>query len=265
MHKEEKKLERLSRSRIINYSLAFLFTLTCAFPLSADAKTLYVDGTSGNDATTYASNDINNKWRTIGRAAWGSTTYASPNTSQAAQAGDTVLITAGIYWENGSPTGTRYTVALNPANSGTSGNPITFRGVGDVYIRLNNGIRGPMIGCASSRNYIIWDHFIIDDTYGGSMPDTGPVVFVGSTGCQLINSDVLGHNGSYYWGYRFEWAFAPQSTVSSSGTTVTGTGGTVFTRYLIAGNTIEAGGQIMTVASITSDTQLTLTAAPSPA
>lgn len=162
----------------------------------AEAKTLYVDTATGSDATTYANNDINNKWATIERAAWGSNVYASPNTAQAAQAGDTVLITAGTYTVASGNTGTsgaRWLVALNPANSGASGNPITFRGVGTVEIRLANTIRGPMIGC-DSRNYIVWDHFKIDDTFGGSQYDTGPVVFHIANACQLINSEVLGHN-----------------------------------------------------------------------
>lgn len=174
---------------------------TYAFPLRAEAKNLYVDGASGNDAATYTSNDAGHPWRTIGRAAWGSTSRNSPNTSEAARAGDTVLVAAGTYWENGTTGGNRFTVTLNPANNGTAGNLITFRGVGNVYVRLNNTYRGAMIGC-EGRSHIVWDHFIIDDTYGGSMSDTGPVVFSSNaTFCQLINSTVTGHNGSYHWGY----------------------------------------------------------------
>ena len=124
--------------------LAVALSLGCC--LSAQAKTLYV-ATNGNDGVTYAANSSSNPWKTIGRAAWGSTSYASPNTSQAAQAGDTVLISAGIYWENGSSPGSRFTVSLNPANSGTSASPIIFRGVGLVYVRMNSGYRGAMIGC----------------------------------------------------------------------------------------------------------------------
>ena len=64
---------------------------------AATGRTLYVNSATGNDATTYANNSASTPWRTIGRAAWGSTNYASPNAAQAAQAGDTVLIEAGIY------------------------------------------------------------------------------------------------------------------------------------------------------------------------
>lgn len=171
--------------------------------------TLYVDSSIGDNSRTYAqAQNASTPWLTIARAAWGDgyagSTYGSPNTADTAQAGDTVLIAAGTYTENGYGTvdsSTRFAVALNPANSGTSANPITFRGVGTVNVRLANTMRGPTIG-ANGKDYIIWDNITIDDTYCGSVGDTGPVFFGGpNTGCQLINSDISGHNGSYNWGY----------------------------------------------------------------
>lgn len=163
--------------------------------------TLYVNSATGDDSRSYATaQNSATPWATIARAAWGSTSYGSPNASAAAQAGDTVLIAAGTYTEYGSTTNdseSKWRVALNPANSGTSGNPITFRGVGNVYIRLQTTIYGPMIG-AQNRDYIVWDNFEIDDTYGGSASDFGPVAFAANSNyCQLINSTVQGHNGSY--------------------------------------------------------------------
>lgn len=167
----------------------------------ADAKTLFVNGATGNDSTTYEANSASSPWRTIGRAAWGSTSYTSPNASQAAKPGDVVQIAGGIYWETGDPNGGRHSVALNPVNNGTAASPIIFRGVGEVFVRLQRGYRGGMIGCAG-RNYIIWDNFQINDYYGGSTSDTGPVVFSNyASHCQLINSTVTGHPGSYYHGY----------------------------------------------------------------
>lgn len=178
-------------------SLSVLLLLSA----SVNAKTLYVNGTTGNDATTYETNTASAPWKTIARAAWGNTTFTSPNASQAAKPGDVVSIAAGIYWEKGDPNGGRFTVSLNPANSGTATSPITFRGEGLVYVRMLAGYRGGMIGCAG-RNYVIWDNFQIDDYYGGSTSDTGPVVFTGGAGyCQIINSDIKGHPGSYYYGY----------------------------------------------------------------
>jgi hypothetical protein len=169
------------------------------------AKNLYVNNSGCNNATTYANNDASNPWCTVARAAWGDgysgSTYASPNTANTAQAGDTVLITAGTYTENGAGAGGgRWDVALNPANNGTSGNPITFRGVGTVNLRMTSGHRGPTIG-ADGRDYIVWDNITIDDTYNGSVSDTGPVVFHVSIGSQLINSTIQGHNGSYSDGH----------------------------------------------------------------
>ena len=72
----------------INILSAVFFLL---FPFCAEAKTLYVAQTTGNDSVTYAENSSARPWATLGRAAWGSTNRSSPNASQAAQAGDTVL------------------------------------------------------------------------------------------------------------------------------------------------------------------------------
>lgn len=179
--------------------LATIITVCISAP--AFAKTLYVNSQTGDDSVSYESNSETSPWRTIGRAATGSTNRAAPNTSQAARAGDTVLIAPGIYWESGYSNGGRFTVSLNPINSGTQQNPIIFRGNGTVYVRMLAGFRGGMIGC-NGRNYIIWDNFHIDDYYGGSTSDTGPVVFSGNAQhCQIINSDIKGHPGSYYHGY----------------------------------------------------------------
>lgn len=189
--------------------MRILLTLTLILCTSlADAATLYVNNSGSpacSDATAKASNSAASPWCTILRAANGSTTPTSPDTAQAASAGDTVLITAGTYSEDGltvAQGATRFTVALNPANSGTAGNPITFRGVGTVEIRLNLNARGAMIGC-SARNYIIWDHFTVNEFYGGGLPDTaGPVgFFANSNFCQLLNSTVLGATTSYFHGY----------------------------------------------------------------
>src|SRR3972149_2223784 len=84
-------------------------------------KALYVNGSTGNDAVTYANNSASTPWRTIGRAAWGSTTRSSPNSNEAAKAGDTVFIAAGTYTSelNAGTSHTRYIVLYNPENSGT--------------------------------------------------------------------------------------------------------------------------------------------------
>lgn len=236
--------------------------------------TLYVNAATGDDARSYATaQNSATPWLTIGRACWGSTNDPNNvNAATAVQAGDTVSVAAGTYWENGltdAQGANGWTVALNPANSGTVGNPITFQGVGDVYIRLNENARGPMIG-SYNRDYIIWDNFIVDDYYGGSKPDTGPVSFSDCSYCQLINSTVIGlGNTPRYWNYQYTTT-APAGTISSSGATVTGTG-TEFHYFGKAGQTIRItsgahSGTYFTLASdTTNDTSLTLTTTPSPA
>lgn len=189
-----------ARFRLSTSGLCALVVVSLLFSAGpSDAKTLDV-ATDGDDAVSYADNNRTRPWRTIGRAAWGSLDRAAPIPGQAAQAGDTVIVAAGIYWENGDRDGGRFTVSLNPVNNGIAGNPITFRGEGLVYIRMNAGYRGGMIG-SQGRDYIIWDHFQIDDYYGGSTSDTGPVVFSGSNHCQILNCDIQGHRGSYHHGY----------------------------------------------------------------
>ncbi|MCU0736716.1 MAG: hypothetical protein MUF20_14595, partial [Methylotetracoccus sp.] len=142
---------------------AFSMILTASF---ADAKVLYVDRNSGNDATTYEANSATSPWRTIGRAAWGSTTRSSPNASQAARAGDTVIIRAGTYSTAGS--GLRYDPAYNPANSGTAAQPIVFQAEGTVTLTLSSS-RGPVIG-SNERNYITWKGFTINEANAPSTP-----------------------------------------------------------------------------------------------
>jgi hypothetical protein len=177
--------------------LGFLLSLSATL----EAKTLYIDANTGNDATTWAANGPSSPWRTIGRAAWGSTTRGSPNTSQAAQAGDTVVIAAGTYQsalanpESGG--NARWSVLYNPANSGTSGNPITFTANGAVFIQAATW-GGPVIG-ATGRNYIVWSGpFVIDETHIRTVPDTGPVVFTSTTGSGIDGATI--HGIGALWG-----------------------------------------------------------------
>jgi hypothetical protein len=128
-----------------------MLCVSLLFPASGYAqKTLYVNGVTGNDATTYDDNNVANPWRTIGRAAWGSTDREARNPDQAARAGDTVLVAAGTY--AGPGTGTRNSPTYYAANEGTSVAPIVFRAVGTVVLTLSSG-NGPVIG-SLGRNYM---------------------------------------------------------------------------------------------------------------
>ena len=121
-----------------------LLLLFCCSVSNIYAKTLYVDGNTGNDSVSYANNDASNPWRTIGRAAWGTGSRMAPNPAEAAQAGDVVLVATGTYSELG--TNTRYIPAYNPVNSGNATDGyITFRAQGRVTLQTHTEA-GPTIG-----------------------------------------------------------------------------------------------------------------------
>jgi hypothetical protein len=173
--------------------------------------TLWVDGSIGNDATTKASNTALSPWDTIGRAAWGSTNRASPNSGEAAAADDVVCIAAGTYSTVGQ--GNRWEVAYNPANEGTSGHPIRFQTTGTVNLTLT-GDCGPVIG-ANNKNYIEWSGFTISYDTACSESDTGPVVFTAPDfdyvqGGSIENSRLIGDpnyaDGDNYNAIRLEYA-----------------------------------------------------------
>lgn len=83
--------------------------------------------------------------------------------AQTLVAGDTVWVKAGTYDASTCP---NYTIpSINPANSGTPGNPIAFRVVPGQQVFLDNKNKPgcPAIG-SSGRNYIIIDGFAITNT-----------------------------------------------------------------------------------------------------
>lgn len=168
------------------------------------AKTLYVNSGTGNDSVSYASNSEATPWRTLGRATWGSASRNAPNTSEAARAGDTVLVTGGPF--SAASTNSRITPAFNPANSGTANAPITFRAQGRVELRSSGGI-GPTMG-ADNRQYIRWEGaFYIDEANAPISGDTGPVTIWGSTGIVVDGCEIRGRPITFvdnHNGVRFE-------------------------------------------------------------
>lgn len=197
--------------RLLRRGLWVAAGMLTLMPQMAAAKTLYVNGGTGNDAVSYASNGPSTPWRTIGRAAWGSTNREAPNAAEAARAGDVVRITAGTYTTVGNLTGGgfgRQDVAYNPANNGTATAPIRFECDG-VCVLTYSGGAGPMIG-SMDRNYIEWSGFSLNETTAPTRGDTGPVTFFRAIGGSVENSTLMGNPnwtariGDNYTGVRLE-------------------------------------------------------------
>ncbi len=169
--------------------IAGIFVLAASVP--AMAKELYVDVSRGSDSVSYAQNNANNPWASIGRAAWGASNRNSPNSSQAAQAGDTVHVAGGTY-STTQGSGERYEPIYNPVNNGTPGNPITFIADGTVTLQSSTNSGGePIIG-TYGRSHIVWDGFYIDEINVNTTADTGPVVVWQSDNVAIQNLTVRG-------------------------------------------------------------------------
>ena len=104
-------------------------------------------------------------------------------------------------------TGTgRYDVLYNPVNSGTSGGAIVFVADGAVAVQAP-AWGGPVIG-ASSRDHVRWTGpFLVDEAAILTAPDTGPVVFVNTTGSGVDGATI--HGSGALWadnhvGVRFD-------------------------------------------------------------
>lgn len=180
------------RQRIL-VAAAFVLTLAAV----AEAKNLYVNPATGNDATTYANNDINNPWATLCRATRGTANDTQCDDTaipgEAAQAGDVVIVSAGVYQAVG--TATRFLSPFNPANSGTLGNLITFQCTAagpstSCELRLSSS-EGPVFGCRS-RDYIKWVGFYVNGTLSPPTSDTGHIDIFEADGCEVHETMVVG-------------------------------------------------------------------------
>jgi hypothetical protein len=183
------------------FALGAFLIAACA---STQAKDLFVNGTTGNDSVSYAANNASAPWRTIGRAAWGSTSRTATNTGEAARAGDVVRVAAGTYTTTG--TGERYGIAYQAVNNGTATAPIVFAAQGLVTLTYSSGA-GPMIGTYNS-DYITWRGFTINEAQAMSVSDTGPVVMGDCQGAVVEDNNItgLGNNGRQdnYVGVRID-------------------------------------------------------------
>jgi hypothetical protein len=163
---------------------------------SPAAKTLYVDANAGNDATSWAANGPSAPWRTIGRAAWGSASRGAPNPSEAARAGDVVMIATGTYASSLDTGAGRYDVLYNPVNNGTTSEKITFVANGTVAVRAPSW-GGPVIGARLVNNIVWRGPFLIDESYIRTVPDTGPVVFSSSSGSGIDGATIRGNGAPW--------------------------------------------------------------------
>jgi hypothetical protein len=168
-------------------------------PFTAEAKTIYVNNSGSpacSDSTAYASNSASSPWCTLGRALWGNANRSTPNPGQAAVAGDTVLVTAGTYTAPG--TGTRFGVAFNPVNAGTSeGARIIIQAVGTVNLRSTGTAGGPIIG-SNGKNYITWDGFTVDETtyYSLGTGEQGNCVVNAANYVTIKNCTLIGNTSA---------------------------------------------------------------------
>ncbi len=108
------------------------------------------------------------------------------------KAGETVYVKDGTYVADQNCSWT--TPALNPANSGTAGNPVAFRAYPGhkPYVTNSTGPNDsgcPVIG-AKDRSYIIWDGF---EVYVGG---TKGVVINSSDNIIIENSEIHGMRGT---------------------------------------------------------------------
>ena len=100
---------------LLSICLALFFSVLLVGNL--EAATYYIDGSNGNDSNP---GTLALQWKTIGKA------------NSRLKAGDTVYIRAGTYSSDSSE-------QINPANSGTSGNYITYQNYNDEVVTITGG------------------------------------------------------------------------------------------------------------------------------
>lgn len=187
--------------------LALCLMSTLASPATW-AKALYVNPATGDDAVSWTNNSSTRPWRTLGRAVWGSSSRSSPNAAEAARAGDTVYVAAGVYTSPG--TGIRYEPSYNPVNNGSAAEGyISFEAQGQVVLQLNSS-NGPVIG-GYGKSYIRWKGFYINETNAPYRSDTGLITIFSSNNIVIEGNEVVGiattvqdnHNGVRIEGSSF--------------------------------------------------------------
>lgn len=151
-------------------AIVSIFTV-CLIPQTAHARDLFVNNSGSpacSDSTAYAVNSATQPWCTLLRAVRGNADgnrNSSGIPSQAAQAGDTVYVSAGTYDYSGPAyvAGTWTGVFYDPINSGSPGAWITFEAVDAVELTGNRSGRSSMIG-SNQAQYIKWTGFTLNQS-----------------------------------------------------------------------------------------------------
>jgi parallel beta-helix repeat protein len=150
------------RTALAGSSLVLALATTTLFEASASAATNYVVNNTASCSDTGPGN-ASQPFCTIAAAA------------KAAKAGDAVLVSAGNYAG----------MSVNPANSGTAGNPITF--AANPGVTISGGTKAFAL---SSRNYIVISGFTISGTSSAG-------ISVSSGANDTAANNVITQTGSY--------------------------------------------------------------------
>ncbi|MHC4676908.1 MAG: right-handed parallel beta-helix repeat-containing protein [Planctomycetota bacterium] len=135
----------------------------------AEAGTFYYVRTDGNDLNAGTSNTPSGAWLTIQKAA------------DTMVAGDMVFVQAGTYYE-----------MVQPLNSGTSGNPITYKAEGTVVIDGEN-IRNAAFELIGD-DYIVIDGFEITNCPDGG-GFWGSIYLSGDSDYVIIRNNIIHDTG----------------------------------------------------------------------
>lgn len=179
-------------------------------PWALEAKTLYVNRTTGSDARSYAENSESAPWASLGRAVWGSVNRNAPNAAEAARAGDVVVVAGGVYGEGSASGSSGVSPLYNPVNSGTSSARLVIRcAAAGACVLTSANYQGPLLG-SYDRDYVEWDGFTVNEANTNQRPDSGIAIIRDADFVTLrnltLNGSVGNWGGTNHNGIRIEFS-----------------------------------------------------------